>query len=81
MKIDRIKNDCAGDFSCFFYWVLCNQFNKESKTNGKFMSLTSEILASIFLLFTSGIVIGSMFWAVYQMNKNDSDATTKEKTL
>ena len=45
------------------------------------MSLTSEILASIFLLFTSGIVIGSMFWAVYQMNKNDSDTTTKEKTL
>ncbi len=45
------------------------------------MSVASEILASLFLLFTGGIVIGSMFWAVYQMNKNDSDATTKEKTL
>ncbi len=68
-------------FLAFFCWTLLHKFNKKSKTNGKSMSVASEILASIFLLFISGIVIGSMFWAVYQMNKNDFNTTTKEKTL
>lgn len=45
------------------------------------MSITSEILASIFLLFTSGIVIGSMFWIMSQMGKIDISNERKEKTL
>lgn len=45
------------------------------------MSTLSQVLAGMFLLFTVGGVTLSMFWVVYQMNKNDTDATTKEKTL